>query len=195
MYVIIVGAGQVGYYLTKTLLAKGYEVTLVDWNFDKVRRLELELGGNVLYASGSSIDGLEKAGCSRAEARASRCRSPSRAPRGHRNWILKILLADDHAVVREGLLISRRQMLRMAGGGLAGVVFVALGPALAFLLGRLLRNQPNQSVHVLVFALAGAVLGATVGAFFGPDLTMVLAPTMGVAAASARAVMSRWARL
>ncbi|MCX7922410.1 MAG: TrkA family potassium uptake protein [Clostridia bacterium] len=67
MYVVVVGAGQVGYYLTKTLLSKGYEVTLVDWNFNKVQLLEQELGGVVLYASGSSIDGLEKAGCSRAD--------------------------------------------------------------------------------------------------------------------------------
>lgn len=67
MYVVIVGAGQVGYYLTKTLLSKGYEVTLVDWNYQRVQFLDLELGGIVMYASGSSIDGLEKAGCSRAD--------------------------------------------------------------------------------------------------------------------------------
>ncbi|MDP4182059.1 MAG: TrkA family potassium uptake protein [Bacillota bacterium] len=67
MYVVIVGGGQVGYYLTKTLLEKNYEVTLVDWDFNKTERLKYELGGNVMYASGSSIDGLERAGCSRAD--------------------------------------------------------------------------------------------------------------------------------
>lgn len=67
MYVVIVGGGQVGYYLTKTLLAKGYEVTLVDWDYNKTQLLKYELGGNVIYASGSSIDGLEKAGCMRAD--------------------------------------------------------------------------------------------------------------------------------
>ncbi len=67
MYIIIVGAGQVGYYLTKTLLDEGYEVTLVDWNYDRVQLLEQELGEVVIYASGSSITGLEKAGCSRAD--------------------------------------------------------------------------------------------------------------------------------
>lgn len=67
MYVVIVGAGQVGYYLTKTLLSKGYEVTLVDWDYNRVELLEKELGGIVIYASGSSIDGLEKAGCTRAD--------------------------------------------------------------------------------------------------------------------------------
>jgi trk system potassium uptake protein len=67
LYIVVVGAGQVGYYLTKTLLTEGHEVTLVDWNFEKVKRLEMELGGAVIYASGSSIDGLEKAGCRRAD--------------------------------------------------------------------------------------------------------------------------------
>lgn len=105
------------------------------------------------------------------------------------------LLVGPAALKDAGIDATVGQLTLGLGGGLAGVVFVALGPALAFLLGRLLRNQPNQSVHVLVFALAGAVLGATVGAFFGPDLTMVLAPTMGVATGLARATMSRWARL
>ncbi|MBC7960440.1 MAG: TrkA family potassium uptake protein [Vallitaleaceae bacterium] len=67
MYIVVVGAGKLGYYLTKDLLSKGHEVTLVDWNHSRVRLLEAELGEAVLYASGSSIDGLEKAGCGRAE--------------------------------------------------------------------------------------------------------------------------------
>ena len=30
MYVILVGGGKVGYYLTRTLLAEGFEVTLIE---------------------------------------------------------------------------------------------------------------------------------------------------------------------
>ncbi|KNY28346.1 potassium channel family protein [Pseudobacteroides cellulosolvens] len=67
MYVVIVGGGKVGFYLAKTLIEKKYEVTLVDWDFNKAERLKYELGECVMYASGSSIDGLEKAGCSRAD--------------------------------------------------------------------------------------------------------------------------------
>ena len=67
MYIVIVGAGQVGYYLTKDLLSDGHEVTLVDWNYARVQQLDQELGSTVLYAYGTSIDGLEKAGCSRAD--------------------------------------------------------------------------------------------------------------------------------
>ncbi|MCX7747031.1 MAG: TrkA family potassium uptake protein [Clostridia bacterium] len=67
MYVVVVGGGQLGYYLTKTLLAKGFEVTLVDWDFNRVQHLSRELGESVIFASGSSIDGLERAGCARAD--------------------------------------------------------------------------------------------------------------------------------
>lgn len=67
MYVVVVGGGKVGLYLTKTLLSEGYEVTLLDWNFDKVNLLKQDLGESVIFANGSSIDGLEKAGSSRAD--------------------------------------------------------------------------------------------------------------------------------
>ncbi|MGE5582661.1 MAG: potassium channel family protein [Bacillota bacterium] len=67
MYVVIVGGGKVGYYLTKTLLKENYEVTLLDWDFQKVKKLQQELGDTVIFGNGSSIDGLEKAGCSRAD--------------------------------------------------------------------------------------------------------------------------------
>ncbi len=67
MYVVIVGGGKVGYYLTKTLQNEGNEVTLVDWNFDRVKKLQQELGDAVIFANGSSIDGMERAGCSRAD--------------------------------------------------------------------------------------------------------------------------------
>lgn len=63
MNIIVVGAGQAGYYLTKTLMSKRHKVTLVDWDLERVHKLESELGGSVMYCSGSSIDGLEKAGC------------------------------------------------------------------------------------------------------------------------------------
>ena len=67
MYIVVVGAGQLGYYLTKDLLRKKQEVTLIDWDLNRVQLLDQDLGGVILHASGSSIDGLEKAGCSRAD--------------------------------------------------------------------------------------------------------------------------------
>ncbi len=67
MYIVVVGGGRLGYYLTRDLIEKGNEVTLVDWDYNRAQLLEQELGEVVLYASGSSIDGLEKAGCERAD--------------------------------------------------------------------------------------------------------------------------------
>jgi trk system potassium uptake protein TrkA len=67
MYILIVGGGKVGYYLAKTLLAEKYEVTLLDWNYEKVKLLKHDLGEAVIFANGSSIDGLDKAGCARAD--------------------------------------------------------------------------------------------------------------------------------
>lgn len=67
MYIVIVGGGKVGYYLTKTLLDEKYEVTLLDWDCEKVKLLKHDLGEAVIFANGSSIDGLDKAGCARAD--------------------------------------------------------------------------------------------------------------------------------
>jgi trk system potassium uptake protein TrkA len=67
MYIVIVGGGKVGYYLAKTLLSEKYEVTLLDWNMEKVKLLKHDLGEAVIFANGSSIGGLEKAGCARAD--------------------------------------------------------------------------------------------------------------------------------
>ena len=36
MYIIVVGGGKVGYYLTKTLLTEGYEVLLIERNADAI---------------------------------------------------------------------------------------------------------------------------------------------------------------
>ena len=67
MYIIVVGAGKLGYFLTKDLIYTGHEVTLMDWDPSKVRKLENVLGENIIYGNGSSITGLEKAGCARAD--------------------------------------------------------------------------------------------------------------------------------
>ena len=67
MYVVVVGGGNVGYYLTKMLLAEKYEVTLLDWNHDRATSLQDELDDIVMCCNGTSIDGLKNAGCARAD--------------------------------------------------------------------------------------------------------------------------------
>ncbi len=67
MYIIIVGAGKVGYYLAKILISEGHEVMLIDKDKAKVARLQLELGESVMPGDGSIMEVLKEAGANRAD--------------------------------------------------------------------------------------------------------------------------------
>ena len=45
MYIIVVGGGKVGYYLTKHLLNAGNEVVVIEKNAKKVETIMNDLGG------------------------------------------------------------------------------------------------------------------------------------------------------
>ena len=66
MYIIIIGGGKVGYYLAKDLLARGHEVTIVEKDGRKCRRIADELGSVVLEGE-CDPDLLQAAGASRAD--------------------------------------------------------------------------------------------------------------------------------
>ncbi len=67
MYVIVVGAGKVGWNLARELLDKGHEVTLIENNRDRFATVEQELEHNVQYGDASELWVLERAGISRAD--------------------------------------------------------------------------------------------------------------------------------
>ncbi len=67
MYVIIVGAGKVGWNLARELLEKGNEVTLIENNRDRSLTVEQELEHNIQYGDASELWVLERAGISRAD--------------------------------------------------------------------------------------------------------------------------------
>jgi trk system potassium uptake protein TrkA len=67
MYVIIVGAGKVGWNLARELLEKGSEVTLIENNRERYLTVEQELEHNVHYGDASELWVLERAGISRAD--------------------------------------------------------------------------------------------------------------------------------
>lgn len=67
MYVLIVGGGKVGQNLTRELLDKGHELTLVECNRDRYLTLEDEFAHIVQYGDGSELWVLERAGVSRAD--------------------------------------------------------------------------------------------------------------------------------
>ena len=67
MYVMVVGAGKVGWNLARELLDKGHEVTLLENDRDRFATVEQELEHNVQYGDGSELWVLERAGISRAD--------------------------------------------------------------------------------------------------------------------------------
>jgi len=66
VYVIIVGGGKVGYYLTKELLAAGHELVLLEKDGRRARQIADEVGSIVLQRDGCEGKHLEEAGAKRA---------------------------------------------------------------------------------------------------------------------------------
>jgi len=67
MYIIVIGAGKVGYYLTKTLLADNHEVLLLEKDAAKAARLAEELGEVVAAGDGCEVRTQREIGMNRAD--------------------------------------------------------------------------------------------------------------------------------
>ena len=67
MYAIVIGGGKVGLNLTRELLAKGHEVTLVESSRTRYLAIEDELEHSVQYGDGTELWVLERAGIQRAD--------------------------------------------------------------------------------------------------------------------------------
>lgn len=67
MYIIIVGAGNVGYYLAKTLLNAGHEVLLIERDKRRCDLLRDEFGEAVMRGRGDEIRIMREAGADRAD--------------------------------------------------------------------------------------------------------------------------------
>ncbi len=66
MYVIVVGGGKVGYYLTKELLAAGHELVLLEKDRTRAKQIADEVGSIVLARDGCEGQHLAEAGANRA---------------------------------------------------------------------------------------------------------------------------------
>lgn len=67
MYIIIVGGGKVGYYLTKTLLSEGHEVLLIEKNPEKTELFVEQFGAVVVAGDGAEAAVLAQSGAARAD--------------------------------------------------------------------------------------------------------------------------------
>ena len=66
MYIIVVGGGRVGYYLTRALLDEGHEVTMVERNATICEAVNEELGSVCQCGDGCEVTTLAEAGTDRA---------------------------------------------------------------------------------------------------------------------------------
>ncbi|MEE8418869.1 MAG: TrkA family potassium uptake protein [Dehalococcoidales bacterium] len=67
MYIVVVGGGRVGYYLTKALLDEGHEVTVIEKEAVIVEDINEELGSICLRGDGCEAFTLAEVGSERAD--------------------------------------------------------------------------------------------------------------------------------
>ena len=67
MYIIVVGGGRLGYYLTKALLDEGHEVLIIERDAAISQTINNELGSVCLHGDGCEAMTLAQAGTSRAD--------------------------------------------------------------------------------------------------------------------------------
>jgi trk system potassium uptake protein TrkA len=67
MFVIVVGGGKVGYYLTKELIESSHEVVLLEKDRARASQIADEIGSVVIARDGCEGKNLAEAGCNRAD--------------------------------------------------------------------------------------------------------------------------------
>ena len=67
MYIMIVGGGRLGYYLTKALLDEGHEILLIEKSTAICEAITDQMGSVCLHGDGCELSTLDKAGAGRAD--------------------------------------------------------------------------------------------------------------------------------
>ena len=67
MFVLVIGGGKVGYYLTKELIASGHEVVLLEKDKERANQIADEIGSVVIAHDGCEGKYLAEAGANRAD--------------------------------------------------------------------------------------------------------------------------------
>lgn len=68
MFVIIMGAGRVGYLVAKLLEAEGHDVTVIEYNSERAKELSLLINGLVIEGDATDPKTLEEANIKQADA-------------------------------------------------------------------------------------------------------------------------------
>jgi trk system potassium uptake protein TrkA len=67
MYIVVVGGGRVGYYLTRALITQGHEVLVIEKNATVCELINEELGSICIRGDGCEASTLAEAGTERAD--------------------------------------------------------------------------------------------------------------------------------
>ncbi|HET8845986.1 MAG TPA: NAD-binding protein, partial [Ktedonobacteraceae bacterium] len=67
MYIIVGGGGDVGYYVTKSLVAQGHEVLLLEKGAMRYQSLKEELGQSVFRGDACEARTMDEVGANRAD--------------------------------------------------------------------------------------------------------------------------------
>ncbi len=67
MYIIVIGGGRVGYYLTRALLDEGHEILIIEKNATICSTITEELGSICFRGDGCEVATLEEIGTGRAD--------------------------------------------------------------------------------------------------------------------------------
>ncbi|WP_297063030.1 TrkA family potassium uptake protein [Thermococcus sp.] len=68
MYVIIMGAGRVGYLVAKMLEEDGHDVTIIEMNRERAKELSMQINGLVIEGDATDPKTLEEANIKQADA-------------------------------------------------------------------------------------------------------------------------------
>src|SRR5581483_4294958 len=64
-YIVVLGGGKVGFYLARTLLEEGHEITIIESDPEIYSLVSRHIDCSVLLGDGSTYDVLERAGAGR----------------------------------------------------------------------------------------------------------------------------------
>ncbi|MEX2582517.1 MAG: Trk system potassium transporter TrkA [Gemmatimonadota bacterium] len=67
MRILILGAGEVGFHLTRQLSEEGHDVVIIEENRERVRSIEDAVDAMVIHGNAASLSTLEKAGIERTD--------------------------------------------------------------------------------------------------------------------------------